>query len=95
MTTDAYLEKLEREHAQEIYDVGELTGFWMDTFVWGRPLPSEKRFLWWVRTYGLRLMKHAFTITAANASRQWSATRLGKYASAVARNIHEEATRAA
>jgi hypothetical protein len=96
MSTDTYLEKLEREHAAETAAVRELEDLWRETFAAWKPyMPEEKRFRWWVRTYGLRLMRHAVTITSANASRDWSVTRLGKYASAVARNIHEEANEAA
>jgi len=90
MTTEAYIENLEREHAAETASVKELQQFWCESFPGCEWLPIEKRFRWWVRTYGLRLMKHAVTVTAANASHDWSVTRLGKYASGVARNIHQQ-----
>jgi hypothetical protein len=90
MSTETYLETLEREHAAETAAVRELEQLWRDTFTdWKPYMPEEKRFRWWVRTYGLRLMRHAIAVTAANASRSWSLTRLGKYTSGVARNIHE------
>ena len=93
MTTEAYLEQLEQEHAAETAAVRELEQLWRDTFAdWKPNMLEEKRFRWWVRTYGLRLMKHAVTVTAANAAHGWSVTRLGKYASGVARRIHEQAT---
>lgn len=91
MNTETYIENLEREHAVETANVKELQQFWCECFSAWEWIPIEKRFRWWVRTYGLRLMKHAVTITAANASPDWSVTRLGKYASGVARNIHEQA----
>jgi hypothetical protein len=96
MTTEAYVEQLERQHAAETAAVRELEDLWRVTFAaWEPYMPEEKRFRWWVRTYGLRLMKHAVSITATNASRHWSVTRLGKYCSGVARNIHEQARREA
>jgi hypothetical protein len=92
MTTEAYLENLERQHEAETTAVRELEQLWRETFSdWKPYMPEAKRFRWWVRTYGLRLMKHAVTVTAANAAHGWSVTRLGKYASGVARNIHEQA----
>jgi len=94
MTTEAYLETLERQHASETAEVQELQKFWYEQFgfndLW-KPMPEERRFRFWVRTYGLRLMKHAVTITKDNCTGSWSVTRLGKYASSVARHIHEQA----
>jgi hypothetical protein len=92
MITDTYLEQLERQHAAETVAVRELEQLWRETFAdWKPYMPEEKRFRWWIRTYGLRLMKHAVTVTAANAAHGWSVTRLGKYASGVARNVHGQA----
>lgn len=92
MTTEAYLEQLERQHAEETAAVRELEDLWRVTFAdWKPYMPEEKRFRFWVRTYGLRLMKHAVTITKDACKRSWSVTRLGKYCSGVARNIHEQA----
>ena len=94
--SEAYLEKLERAHAAETAAVRELEDLWRETFVdWKPHMPEEKRFRWWVRTYGLRLMMHAVSVTSANAARNWSVTRLGKYTSGVARNIHEQSSQAA
>jgi len=97
MSTETYLERLEQEHAAETNAVRELQEFWRSAypFMQWRCLPEEKRFRFWVRTYGLRLMKHALTITKDNCKSSWTVTRLGKYASAVARNIHEESKAAA
>jgi hypothetical protein len=96
MSTETYLENLEREQATETAAVRELEQLWRENFAdWKPHMPEEKRFRWWVRTYGLRLMKHAVTVTGANAARGWSVTRLGKYTSGVARNIHERSQAAA
>jgi hypothetical protein len=92
MSTEHYLEKLERRQAEENTTVMELEDLWKKTFSGWKPhMPEGKRFRWWVRTYGLRLMKHAVAVTAASASPSWSVNRLGKYTSAVARNITEQA----
>jgi len=90
MSTETYLEQLEQQHAAETAEVQELQKFWHHTFPFRQwlCLPEERRFRFWVRTYGLRLMKHAVTITKDNCAGSWSVTRLGKYASSVARNIH-------
>jgi hypothetical protein len=95
MTTEAYLEQLEQKHAEETKAVYGLQVFWCQAFPDREWIPVEKRFLWWVRTYGVRLMKHAITITATNAAPDWSVTRLGKDCSGVARNIHEQAQKEA
>jgi hypothetical protein len=97
VSTDTYLETLERQHAAETAEVRELQKFWKSTFPfaqWTR-LPEERRFRFWVRTYGLRLMKHAITVTKDSCTGSWSVNRLGKYASGVARHIHEQAEKAA
>jgi hypothetical protein len=95
MSTETYLENLERKHATEIANARELEDHWCESFPGAKFIPPDRRFLWWVRNYDLRLMKYAVTITATNASPHWSVPRLGKYASAVARNIQAEANRAA
>jgi hypothetical protein len=95
MSDEAYIEKLEREQATETAAVRELEQLWRENFSGKLHMPEEKRFRWWVRTYGLRLMKHAVIVTAASAARGWSVTRLGKYTSGVARNIHEQSQAAA
>jgi len=95
MTTEAYVEQLERQHAEETASVRELQQFWCHSFPGCEWIPLEKRFRFWVRTYGVRLMKHAITVTATNAQPNWSVTRQGKYCSGVARNIHEQAQRVA
>lgn len=96
MTVEIYLENLERAHAAETAAVRELEQLWCESFSdWKPHMPDEKRFRWWVRTYGLRLMRHAISVTATNASRGWSVTRLGKYCSGVARNIHGQMEREA
>jgi hypothetical protein len=93
MSAEAYLEKLELENSTAAAGVQELQRHWCQSFKGCEFMPPDKRFAWWLRTYGLRLMKIAVTITATNAARSWSVNRLGKYTSAVARNIYEQAQR--
>jgi hypothetical protein len=97
MTTEAYLEQLEQKHAAETAEVKELQKFWKSAFPYAQwtCLPEERRFRFWVRTYGLRLMKHAVTVTKDTCKDSWSFTRLGKYCSGVARNIHKQAQKEA
>jgi len=97
VSTETYLDTLEQQHAAETAEVRELQKFWHSTFVaaqWSY-LPEERRFRFWVRTYGVRLMKHAITVTKDSCAGSWSVNRLGKYASGVARRIHEQAGKAA
>jgi hypothetical protein len=97
MSIENYLEILERQHEAETAEVRELQKFWKSAFPFAQwqCLPEERRFRFWVRTYGLRLMKHAVTVTKDTCKGSWSVTRLGKYASSVARNIHEQAQKSA
>jgi hypothetical protein len=85
-----YLADLERKHQEEVSNVRELQDFWCQCFPKCEYIPADKRFFWWVRTYDMRLLRYAVSIAAMNLSHSLTPDRLGKYVSAVARNIREQ-----
>jgi hypothetical protein len=90
---DDYIAELEREQQEEIAKVQELQDFWCQNFPKAAYMPPDKRFLWWVRTYDVRLLKYAIGIATTNLSQHLSSVRIGKYVSAVCRNVQAEAAR--
>ena len=90
---DDYIAELERKHQEEIAKVQELQEFWCQSFPKAAYMPADKRFLWWVRTYDVRLLKYAIGIATTNLSQNLSTVRVGKYVSAVCRNTQAAAAR--
>jgi hypothetical protein len=88
-----YIAELERKREEEAIKVAELQEFWCQTFPKAEFMPPDKRFFWWVRSYDVRLLKYAISITATNLYYNLSPDRLGKYVSVVCRNVQAEAAR--
>lgn len=86
-----YLEQLEREQAEELRRAGELEDFWYERFPGAKWVPPDSRFLWWVRNYDDRILRYAITTASMNLNHGLSPVRLGKYVSAVCRNVAEQA----
>jgi hypothetical protein len=88
---DDYIADLERHREEEIAKARELMDFWCQTFPEAEFMPEDKRFFWWVRSYDMRVLKYAISVTATNLAHDLPPDRLGKYVSSVARNVQEQA----
>jgi hypothetical protein len=85
-----HLDALEQKQATEAARVKELQEFWCASFPTAEWMPADRRFFWWVRSYDQRTLKYAITTAATSLSHSYSPERLGKYVSAVARNVTQE-----